>query len=126
MVCVGRVAAIFAVAATLAACGDAGPQGPVVSTAPGGDGWHQRVVFYQVFVRSFQDSDADGIGDLRGLISRLDYIAGLGVGAIWLMPVYPSPLADSGYDVADEERDSGSLLRHYRGLIALRNATPAL
>jgi alpha-glucosidase len=92
---------LLAAALTTVACGSSGPQGPVVSTAPAGDGWHRRVVFYQVYVRSFQDSDADGIGDLQGLISRLDYLAGLGVGALWLMPIYPSPLADSGYDVAD-------------------------
>ncbi|MBI5478997.1 MAG: DUF3459 domain-containing protein [Deltaproteobacteria bacterium] len=99
----GGLALALPLAAALVAsgCGSKKPTGPVVSTAPGGDGWHRRVVFYQVFVRSFQDSDGDGIGDLAGLIDRLDYLAGLGVGALWLMPVYPSPLADSGYDVAD-------------------------
>jgi alpha-glucosidase len=97
-----RVSLALALAAALAAsCGSSGPKGPVVSTAPTGDGWHRRVVFYQVMVRSFQDSDGDGIGDLQGLIDRLDYLAELGVGALWLMPVYPSPLADEGYDVAD-------------------------
>jgi alpha-glucosidase len=58
-------------------------------------------VVYEVYPRSFADSDGDGIGDLPGLISRLDYLAGLGVDAIWLTPFYPSPLHDGGYDVSD-------------------------
>jgi glycosidase len=58
-------------------------------------------VFYELWVRSFQDSDGDGIGDFKGLTSRLDELADLGIGGIWLMPTFPSPLADSGYDVAD-------------------------
>lgn len=65
------------------------------------DRWHRQAVFYELWVRSFQDSDGDGIGDLPGLTSRLDYLSDLGVGGLWLMPTYPSPLADSGYDVAD-------------------------
>ena len=76
---------------------DAGPPPPFVED----DRWHRQAVFYELWVRSFQDSDGDGIGDLAGLTSRLDYLAELGVGGIWLMPTYPSPLADSGYDVAD-------------------------
>jgi oligo-1,6-glucosidase/alpha-glucosidase len=63
--------------------------------------WWQRGVVYQVYPRSFQDSNGDGIGDLRGIESRLDYLAGLGIDAIWLSPVFPSPMADFGYDVAD-------------------------
>lgn len=63
--------------------------------------WWEQAVIYQVYPRSFQDSDGDGIGDLRGLESRLGYLAGLGVDALWLSPIYPSPLADMGYDVAD-------------------------
>lgn len=58
-------------------------------------------VFYELWVRSVQDSDGDGIGDFKGLESRLDELADLGIGGIWLMPTFPSPLADSGYDVAD-------------------------
>src|SRR3712207_2322398 len=58
-------------------------------------------IFYQIYPRSFQDSDGDGIGDLRGVTSRLDHLAWLGVDAIWLSPIYPSPHADAGYDVAD-------------------------
>ena len=63
--------------------------------------WWREAVVYQVYPRSFQDSDGDGVGDLRGLISRLGYLEWLGVDALWLSPIYPSPLADSGYDVAD-------------------------
>jgi alpha-glucosidase len=62
--------------------------------------WHKGVV-YQIYPRSFQDSNGDGIGDLPGVISRLDYLQWLGVDAIWLSPIYPSPMADFGYDVAD-------------------------
>jgi alpha-glucosidase len=58
-------------------------------------------VIYQIYPRSFQDSDADGVGDLAGIESRLDYLAGLGIDAIWWTPIYPSPMADFGYDVAD-------------------------
>jgi oligo-1,6-glucosidase/alpha-glucosidase len=63
--------------------------------------WWERGVVYQIYPRSFQDSNGDGIGDLAGIASRLDYVAGLGVDAIWLSPIFPSPMADFGYDVAD-------------------------
>lgn len=63
--------------------------------------WWQRGVIYQIYPRSFQDLDGNGIGDLGGIISRLDYLQWLGVDAIWLSPVFPSPMADFGYDVAD-------------------------
>lgn len=63
--------------------------------------WWQSAVVYQIYPRSFQDSDGDGIGDLRGITRRLAYLDHLGVDAIWLCPIYPSPLADTGYDVSD-------------------------
>jgi len=63
--------------------------------------WYKDAVVYQVNVKSFFDSNDDGIGDFRGLTSRLDYIKSLGVNTIWLMPFYPSPLKDDGYDIAD-------------------------
>ncbi|MFI1965406.1 alpha-amylase family glycosyl hydrolase [Streptomyces pathocidini] len=64
-------------------------------------GWWRDAVIYQVYVRSFADSDGDGIGDLRGIRERLPYLAELGVDAVWLTPFYASPQADGGYDVAD-------------------------
>lgn len=63
--------------------------------------WWQKAVFYQIYPRSFADGNGDGIGDLRGMIERLDYLADLGVNAIWLSPHYPSPQFDCGYDIAD-------------------------
>ena len=63
--------------------------------------WWQRGVVYQVYPRSFQDSNGDGVGDLAGIERRLDYVASLGVDAVWLSPIFPSPMADFGYDVAD-------------------------
>lgn len=66
--------------------------------------WWQERTFYQIYPRSFQDSNGDGIGDLRGIISRLDYLKWLGIGAVWLCPVYDSPNADMGYDIRDYEK----------------------
>jgi maltose alpha-D-glucosyltransferase / alpha-amylase len=63
--------------------------------------WYKDAIFYQIHVRSFFDADNDGIGDFRGLTERLDYIHTLGVDTIWLLPFYPSPLRDDGYDIAD-------------------------
>ncbi len=65
------------------------------------DDWWRGATLYQVYLQSFNDSDGDGIGDLPGLAARLDYVAALGVDGIWVTPFYPSPMADSGYDVAD-------------------------
>lgn len=67
------------------------------------DCWWKERVFYEIYPRSFQDSDGDGIGDLRGIISRLDYLQWLGVGAVWLCPIYDSPNADMGYDIRNYE-----------------------
>ena len=68
---------------------------------PDDNPWWADAVVYEVYPRSFADSDGDGIGDLNGLASRLPYLSGLGVDAIWLTPFYPSPLVDGGYDVSD-------------------------
>ena len=63
--------------------------------------WWRGAVLYQVYVRSFFDSDGDGHGDLPGVLAKLDYIQGLGVDGVWLSPIHPSPNRDWGYDVAD-------------------------
>ena len=63
--------------------------------------WWQRGIIYQIYPRSFQDSNGDGIGDLAGIRLRLDYLRWLGVDAIWISPIYPSPMADFGYDITD-------------------------
>ena len=70
-------------------------------TKESGQHWWQSAVIYEIYVRSFQDSNGDGVGDLAGILARVDYLAWLGIDAVWLTPVYPSPMADFGYDVAD-------------------------
>ncbi len=89
--------------------------------------WYKDAVVYQLHVRAFRDSNGDGVGDFRGLVEKLDYLQELGVSALWLLPFYPSPLRDDGYDIADFRsvnpaygtmRDLRQLLRaaHLRGL----------
>src|SRR4028119_774643 len=63
--------------------------------------WYRDAIIYQIHVKSFFDSNDDGVGDFEGLTRKLDYIKELGVSAIWVMPFYPSPLKDDGYDIAD-------------------------
>ena len=63
--------------------------------------WWQKGVVYQVYPRSFMDAGGDGIGDLPGIAARLDHLVRLGVDAVWLSPIYPSPMADFGYDISD-------------------------
>ena len=63
--------------------------------------WYKDAIIYQTHIKAFFDSNNDGIGDFAGLTAKLDYIKDLGVSAIWLLPFYPSPLRDDGYDIAD-------------------------
>jgi len=92
-----------------------------------GPQWYKDAIVYQLHIKAYRDSNGDGIGDLRGLIERLDYVQDLGVNTIWLLPFYPSPLRDDGYDIADyrnihpdygTRRDFKTLVReaHRRGL----------
>jgi alpha-glucosidase len=67
------------------------------------DPWWKHALIYEIYPRSFQDSNGDGIGDLNGITSRLDYLKVLGVDAIWLTPIYPSPQVDFGYDISNYE-----------------------
>jgi alpha-glucosidase len=77
--------------------------GQSASVAADGHPWWQHAVFYELYPRSFADSNGDGIGDLNGITSRLDYLQALGVDAVWITPCYPSPQVDFGYDVSDYE-----------------------
>jgi alpha-glucosidase len=98
--------------------------------------WWRDAVVYQIYPRSFQDSDGDGIGDLRGITQRLDHLSYLGVDALWLSPIYPSPLADFGYDVSDytdvdptfgplDDLDELVHEAHARGLHVLLDVVPS-
>ena len=81
--------------------------------------WYRDAIIYQLHVKAFDDSSGDGAGDFAGLTARLDYIADLGVTAVWLLPFYPSPLRDDGYDIADYTRvhpDYGTL-RDFRAFV---------
>ncbi|WP_263365248.1 glycoside hydrolase family 13 protein [Edaphobacter bradus] len=73
------------------------------TTKPTDDPWWKHAVIYEIYPRSFQDSNGDGIGDLNGITQRLDYLQSLGVDALWLSPIYPSPQVDFGYDISDYE-----------------------
>src|SRR5215218_8913359 len=75
-------------------------QQPVAASADD-EYWYLDAIIYELHVKAFFDSNDDGIGDFRGLTQKLDYIQELGVTAIWLLPFYPSPMRDDGYDVAD-------------------------
>lgn len=91
---------------------DGVPEGAVTSSRRSERPWWASAVFYQVYPRSFMDSDGDGVGDLRGLLSRLDHLADLGVDCVWLSPVFDSPNEDMGYDVRDYRavmREMGTL-----------------
>jgi maltose alpha-D-glucosyltransferase/alpha-amylase len=97
------------------------PGAPQRAAVIGGDPehWYKDAVIYELHVRAFQDTDGDGIGDVRGLITRLDYLQDLGVTALWLLPFYPSPLRDDGYDISDyrQVHPSYGTLRDFRTLL---------
>ncbi|GAB3256338.1 alpha-amylase family glycosyl hydrolase [Larkinella harenae] len=97
--------------------------------------WWQKGVIYQIYPRSYQDSNGDGIGDLPGILTRLDHLQWLGVTAVWLSPIYPSPMADFGYDISDyrgihplfgTQDDFDTLLRevHQRGMKLILDLVP--
>src|SRR6202045_5313227 len=77
--------------------------GPAKAVDQEGHQWWQHAVFYEIYPRSFADSNNDGVGDLKGIASKLDYLKDLGVDAIWISPCFPSPQVDFGYDVCDYE-----------------------
>jgi maltose alpha-D-glucosyltransferase/alpha-amylase len=83
--------------------------------------WYKNAVFYQVYVRAYFDSNGDGHGDIQGVTQKLDYLQNLGIDCIWLMPVYPSPLKDDGYDIADYY----GVLREYGTIDDLRELVEA-
>lgn len=76
-------------------------EAPLAQSGLDGYAWWKSWIIYQIYPRSFQDTDGDGVGDLPGIISRLDYLVSLGIDAVWISPIYPSPMADFGYDVSD-------------------------
>jgi alpha-glucosidase len=97
--------------------------------------WWQRAVIYQVYPRSFADANGDAVGDLAGLLRRLDYLSALGVDALWLSPIFPSPMLDAGYDISDyrgidplfgclEDFDQLLAAAHQRGLRVLLDFVP--
>jgi alpha-glucosidase len=100
----GWATALFLGIAVLAAGAQVSNAQPVYQFhASSEQNWWQNAVIYEIYPRSFQDSNGDGIGDLKGITQRLDYLKELGVDAIWLTPIYPSPQVDFGYDISDYE-----------------------
>jgi alpha-glucosidase len=103
--CLAAGAAILAICAGLAGIPAAAQSSKPAGTSPtsSAEPWWKHALIYEIYPRSFQDSNGDGIGDLNGITSRLDYLKTLGVDAIWLSPIYPSPQVDFGYDISDYE-----------------------
>src|SRR5678810_648168 len=75
--------------------------GATSATMPVDPLWYKDAIIYELHVKTFHDSNGDGIGDFRGAIEKLDYLQELGITAIWILPFYPSPLRDDGYDIAN-------------------------
>jgi maltose alpha-D-glucosyltransferase/alpha-amylase len=106
---------------------DPEPAATLAATGPGAGAnapWYQEAVIYQTHVKAFCDANGDGIGDIAGLVGRLDYLVDLGVTALWLLPFYPSPQRDDGYDIADYRavHPSYGTLRDFRRLLAEAHA----
>src|SRR5436189_2562414 len=90
--------------AFLPLCAQEGAQPPAQQTSRAStDPWWKHAVIYEIYPRSFQDSNGDSVGDINGITSRLDYLKDLGIDAIWITPMHPSPQVDFGYDIADYE-----------------------
>ena len=85
--------------------------------------WYKDAIIYELHVRAFADSNDDGIGDFQGLISRLDYLQSLGVTCLWLLPFFPSPGRDDGYDISDYVNVNPPV-RHHRRLSAASSTPP--
>src|SRR3990170_4429644 len=81
--------------------------------------WYKDAIIYELHIKAFMDGDGDGIGDFKGLLEKLDYLKDLGVTAVWVLPFYPSPLRDDGYDIADYYNINPSYgnIEHLRTLI---------
>src|SRR3954465_15988053 len=86
--------------------------------------WYKDAVIYELHVKTFHDSDVDGIGDFRGLIDKLDYLQELGVTALWLLPFYTSPMRDDGYDIANyfEGNPAFGTLEQFRSFLKAAHA----
>ena len=111
------IAALLLSATSVAAVGQASRNAATMPAAAGLD-WWKNAVIYEIYPRSFQDSNGDGIGDLKGITQRLDYLKQLGVDAIWLSPVYPSPQVDFGYDISDYENHRPASMARWPTLTA--------
>lgn len=111
---------VLAVASALISTAPVAPAADAAAPASEQPSWWKELVIYQVYPRSFKDSNGDGIGDLRGIVGKLDYLADLGVNAIWLNPVNRSPNADNGYDISDHYSimDEFGTMADYEELVA--------
>ena len=102
------LASLFSIIMSIMSCQESKKESasPKLSNDPAfagitGRAWWKEAVVYQVYPRSFKDSNGDGVGDLQGIISKLDYLKRLGIDIVWLNPIYGSPNADNGYDISD-------------------------
>lgn len=101
MFCIKKITLFVLAAMLFASCQSGADQNKAAADGTREEKWWKEAIVYQIYPRSFKDSDGDGIGDLKGIISKLDYIQSLGVTAVWLNPVYSSPNDDNGYDISD-------------------------